>query len=667
MRWGLKARANNMYCKVVFDVPIDRDFDYVIPEELAEKIVPGKRVTAPFGPKLTCGLVTNVSEVCTAPAQVKLKEIVSVVDEKPLFGSDLFPLAQFMKNHWGGPIGQILFSLVPPQPYYKLSSVISPFSVSSFCPSFTWTPSQQQALAQLHASKEYTFESFLFNGPSFTGKTETILHLAGECLAGYGQVLITVPDIAASKQLILEAQQRFREENVFCWHSRMLLSKKKKYFSDISNGRPCVVIATRSGALLPFKNLRLVAMLDEGDDNYKQEENKPYYHARELLYFRAKMHGAKIIYVSPTPSVELLQQVKGGTLREICFTHSLPQHCFQPQLKLLPKKGEKSRIFSDFLLAQLTENLARHETSLLILNRRGYANAYYCLNCGTYAVCKKCGAILTREKEETKGDYLHCKKCGAVETLTQICPKCKNEIFKSRGGGTQKIVTEIAKLFPQAKLLRLDSDTLKKKEDQGFKALQALQQGSADIIVGTRLASGALRGAKVTLAAVLDAELELDGPDFRSNEKYTQLLFELRGHLSGLKNGRLLIQTSTPEKYDYEPLFNGSYAQAAQQELTLRESFNYPPFVRLIRVTIKCKEKALLQAETERIQHVAAMQVIEVLGPVWCAKKTDTLLKQYLLLKVDSENYLNVMAQLDSFVPAKKATVQIIADPYNFY
>lgn len=656
-----------MFCKVVFDVPLDRDFDYILPASLQDKVRPGMRITAPFGPKLTCGLVTSVSEVCSAPKNVTLKEIASVVDERPLFGSDLFPLAQFMKARGGGPVGQILFSLVPSQPYYKILQEPLSVSIDVKNPTLSLTPSQQKALNTMHKFASYEFHSLLFNGPAYSGKTETVLHLSAEVLAGYGQVLITVPDIAAARQFIEEAKTRFGEANVFCWHSRMLLSQKKKYFSAISNGVPCVVIGTRSSVLLPFKNLRLAAMLDEGDENYKQEENKPYYHAREVLSFRAQLHGATLIYVSATPSIELLRQVANKQVQVFEFSERVPAYHFTPQLKITPKKGEKSRLFSDFLLSQLAENLARHETSLLILNRRGYANAYYCLNCGAYAVCKKCGAILSYVKNEKGENYLHCKKCGTREPLAQVCPKCKNEIFKSRGGGTQKIVTEVAKFFPKAKLLRLDSDTLKTKEGQGFEALRALQTGKADIIVGTRLASGALRGAKVTLAAVLDAELELDGPDFRATEKFSQLLFELRGHLSGVKNGRLLIQTANAEKYDYSPLFNGSYAQAAETELSLRETFGYPPFVHLIRVTVKAKEETLLHAETARIRKIGTGQVLDVLGPVWCAKKTDVLKKQYLLFKVDETNYLDVLAQLDSFVPVKRVTVQITDDPYNFY
>lgn len=656
-----------MFCKVAFDVPLDRDFDYAIPTGLEDKIRPGVRVTAPFGHVLTGGMVTQVTEVSGAPEGIVLKEIASVVDARPIFGSDLFPLAKFMKLRWGCPIGQILFALVPSQPYFKIDTPPTSISINIKTPSFELTSSQQKALDTIHAFPAYEYHPVLLNGPAYTGKTETVLRLAGEVLAGYGQTLITVPDIVAARQFIKEAETRFGTQNVFCWHSRMLLSKKKKFFSAISNGVPCVVISTRSGALLPFKNLRLAAVLDEGDENYKQEENKPYYHLRELLSFRAKMHGATLLFVSATPSMEILKSVREGHVLALPFQEPVPSHAFTPQIKITPKKGKKSRLLSDFLLEEISTNLSKKETVLLILNRRGYANAYYCLNCGAYAKCKECGAILAYEKSAETGERLICKKCGTVESLQQKCPKCENLIFKSRGGGTQKLATEITKFFPQAKLLRLESDTLKKKTDQGFEALEALKTGNADIIVGTRMASAALRGAKVTLAAVIDTELELDGPDFRTTEKFAQLLFGLRGHLSGVKNGRLIIQTADEQGYDYTPLLSNDYQASADMEMMLRESFTYPPFVHLFRVTLKAKESELLNAETIRLKNHCKNWATEVLGPVWCAKKTDTLKKQYLLFKTDENRRSQLLAELETFVPAKKVTLKIAADPYDFY
>ena len=656
-----------MFCKVVFDVPLDRDFDYRVPTELEAKIQPGVRVTAPLGRMLTGGLVTQVTEISGAPQGVTVKEIAHIVDEKPLFGSDLFALAKFIKSRWGGPIGQILFALVPPQPYFKLEPPPASVSIDVKTPAFALTPSQSRALETVSKFAAYEFHPVAFTGPAYTGKTETVLRLAGQFLSQYGQVLLTVPDVAAARQFIAEAQTRFGAANVFCWHSRMLTTQKKKYFSAVSQGVPCVVIGTRSAALLPFKNLRLCAMLDEGDDNYKQEENKPYYHTREVLLFRARQHGAVFIAATATPSVELVSLTKKLPFTQLAFAEKVPGHGFITQVKITEKKGEKSKFLSDFLLAELADNIARRQTALLILNRQGYAQAYACYNCGAYAKCKKCGGLLARVKNADGGDELVCKKCGAREPTAQTCPKCGNEIFKSRGGGTQKIETELNKLFPGVKILRLESDTLKTKSGQGFEALHALQNGSADIIIGTRVAAGALRGAKISLAAVLDAELELAGTDFRNGEKFGRMLFDLAGHLSGVKNGRLVVQTADKESYDYAPLLAGDYAAAADTEMLLRESFNYPPFVHLFKFLLKSKEKDALTQETARVRACAAPFATEVLGPVACGKKTDTLKKQYLLFKTDDAHRADLLALLDRWAPAKKVAVKLSADPYDFY
>ena len=263
-----------MFCKVAFNVPLDREFDYSVPQELTEKIVAGMRVTAPFGPRLTGGIVTAVSEVCTAPENVKLKPIASIPDDRPLFGADLFPLAQFIKNHWGCPIGQILFSLVPPYPNFKLTPDITPFVPALKNPSFPLTDQQEKILHNLRSRKEKFSTPVLLNGNAFTGKTEIILRLTGETLSEYGQTLLLIPDIVSARHFIQQANERFGEENVFCWHSRTLVSKRKKIYSAISSGRPCVVIATRSGVLLPFKNLRTIAMFDECDDIFVNGYNE---------------------------------------------------------------------------------------------------------------------------------------------------------------------------------------------------------------------------------------------------------------------------------------------------------------------------------------------------------------------------------------------------------
>ena len=655
-----------MFCKVVFDVPLDRDFDYAVPSEWQDKVRPGVRVTAPFGKQLTTGLVTEVSDTTALDSHIQIKEIACVLDEKPLFGTDLFPLAEFMKQTWGGPIGQILFALVPPQAFFKLGEVSALPDMQFLTPSFSLTPQQKDALNTLQSYLNSGFHGVLLSGPAACGKTEVALRLAEQVLRGFGQALITLPDVLAAQNFTKDLEKRFGPDYVFCWHSKMLLSQKKKIFSLVSNGVPCLIVSARSGALLPFKNLRLAVMLEEENDNYKQEENKPYFHMRDLLSLRAQQHEALFLPISDTPSLEILQQIKTGKTQEITFTQSVTAKGQNPQYKVTEKKGLYSPLFSDFLVQELKQNVQAKQASLIVFNRRGYSNAYYCLNCGTYAKCKGCGAILAREKSAEGEDYLICKKCGHKEPLAQTCPRCQNKIFKSRGGGTQKIVTELGKLFPNMKVLRLDSDTLKNKGGQGYLVRKALDEGQADAVVGTRLALEAALSPRITLAAIADADLELDSPDFRASEKFGQLLFKLRNRLATRPNGRLIVQASSTDIYPFEGLA-GSYEVCAEEELLARESFLYPPFVKMLKVLVKSKDSTLLQAETARIMSAAAAHAKETLGPIRTGKKTDTLKKQYVLFKTSPEQYTALVRILDQINPSKKTDVKLVADPYDFY
>ena len=651
-----------MYCKVVFDVPLDRDFDYSVPEHLQSQVIPGVRITAPFGHMLTTGLVVSVSSQTTFSNPSLIKDITCVLDEKPLFGSDLFSLAQFIKKTWGGAIGQILFALVPPQAYFKLQAQEEVSSLPALSAANFSSAEIQTTFERLKSYLDNGSHRVLISGADSNAQTQLAVQLAALVLQHCGQSLLTVPDVLAAQHLTEQLQKSFGANYVMCWHSKMLLSQKKKAFSLISSGQPCIIISVRSGGLLPFKNLRFAAILEEENDNYKQEENKPYFHLRDLMAFRCKQHEALLIHASDTPSLEMIHAVRKGQAQEII----LPERSSLLPIKITTKKGEHSALLSDELLDALKYNLQANRPSLLLLNRRGYSNAYFCLDCGTYAKCKECGTILSREKTESGEDRLICKKCGHIEELDQTCPKCKNKIFKSRGGGTQKIVSELNKLFPTAKIIRLDSDTLQHKDGQGHTVRRELEQGQADIIVGTNQALNALQNERINLAAIVDADLESDSPDFRASEHFGQLLFKLKNKLSLRKEAQLIIQASSSDIYPFEMLHK-SYEAMAQEELAARESFGYPPYVCMVKVLIKSKDPVLLEAETARVMSAGAALATEVLGPVKTGKRTDKVLKQYILFKTTAEKYTSLVSALDQLKPSKKTDLRLFADPYDFY
>lgn len=306
----------------------------------------------------------------------------------------------------------------------------------------------------------------------------------------------------------------------------------------------------------------------------------------------------------------------------------------------------------------------------MILNRLGYSGVYSCLNCGAYAKCKKCGAFLSRIKN-LKEDYLICRKCGHKETLHQVCPICKNEIFRSRGGGTQAAAEEIYKLFPQARVYRLDSQTLNTKKSEGHFVEEALKEGQADIIVGTNIALNAgLGGGKINLAALLDADTELNAADFRAAERFAQTLFALKGRLNRYKNAKLFIQTSKSDLFDFNILRENTYLEFAQAEAQFRKDFGFPPYTKLVKLLLSAKNEKDLNsfgAMTAKAVREAYGAFMEIEGPVKCGAHSKELCQQYYLIKsADDAMLKGFLNTLLNNKPPKKAQLKVLAEPYNF-
>jgi primosomal protein N' (replication factor Y) len=304
------------------------------------------------------------------------------------------------------------------------------------------------------------------------------------------------------------------------------------------------------------------------------------------------------------------------------------------------------------------------------MNRLGYSGAVMCVNCRAFAKCKKCGAVLSRALHKGR-DVLACKKCAAREPLEQVCPLCRNEIFRPVGGGTQAVAQDLQKIFPQARIMRLDSQTMALKNAEGNHVAAALAGGEADIVVGTQMALNAgLWEGRVNLIALLDADMQLNSPDFRAAEHFAQSLFNLKGRLKRFKNGRLIIQTSGTGGFDFSPLKSGSYLKFAEKEAAFRKEFRYPPFAKIVKIIISSKNQKDLDTFTAVI--IGALKTaygafMETQGPVRTGIQADNLRQQYLLVKsLDDAMLRGFLKTVAETKPPKQAAVKIIADPYRF-
>ena len=657
-----------MNISVCLPLALNQSFDYTLPPQFEAAAALGLRVKVPFGKAVQTGYITALNTNPKLPKNIKLKSVISIEDKQVFYGKELFALAEFITQNYADTLGETLGVLIPNIFSQKILDNYKdppPSDLPFFYPAGTYSQSQKQALKN---ARENQFN--LFYGAPLSGKTEAALNIAYQDLQEGGQVLILVPDVIGSANILEVINKKFGQDNIDLWHSKVLLSRRKQTAARLLLGKPCLVVGTRSACLLPFKNLKSVLMFHEENKDFKQEDSKPYYHTREVILKRAELTGSKVILISATPSLEALKLKDDGILKPSFFPETLPQFNNKTQITVLSKPGTRGKLISEELAQALQKNMLYNGQSLLILNRLGYSSTYSCLNCGAAAKCKKCGTVLSRVKTD-KADYLLCRKCGNKESTEQICPACNNRIFRSRGGGTQAAAEEVCKLFPQARVYRLDSQTLSTKQAEGNFAQQALKDGQADIIIGTNLALNAgLNGGRINLAALLDADTEINTADFRAAERFAQMLFALKSRLSKYKNPQLFIQTSKQDLFDFDILKQGDYTAFAQNEAAFRKDFNFPPYTKLIKLLLTAKTEKNLNtygAAAAQALNEAYGTFITLEGPVKCGVRSKDFCQQYYLIKIKDEIILKGL--LDTLMknkPPKQIQIKILAEPYNF-
>lgn len=618
-----------MYCKVVFDIALDREFDYILPPGMEARF--GVRVRAPFGPRMALGAVVGVA--ADAPQnKFKLKQIDSVLDSSPAFGPDLEDLLTFLRANYGGTLGQLCFSLLAP---FNLPG-------SAFNPAYG-----DVAVKEDKVLREFSALPFpkLLCGSDDKLQTLLALNTAVQNVKN-GAVLLTAPDISSAERLAREAE-KLTGGTVLLWHSKISLKNKKEVLSAVMSGARCIVAGTRSSALLPFKRLACAVMFDEQDADYKQEENKPFFHAREVLLHRTRYFNAPMLFVTATPSMELYKKVKDGA---VSFYKTPPPAGFTRVL-LTPKKGQNSALISDEAEAEITNALAAKENVLFLLNRRAAAGPYACLNCSLTAACPDCGGELFA----TEGASLYCKKCKTLHPPPAKCPKCGNSIFKAQATPASRAAREIKKLF-KVPLTELNSSNLQAQDFAGK---------TGEMVLSTFSGWGALEDKiKFSAVCVLDADMELNSPDFRASERMLQTLFKAK-HMAGeAKDGRLIIQAAKASAV-FEAVVHEDYAAYADAELEFREGFGFPPYVSLVRSVVQSKSAEESAAYARGLAAGLSAKFADLSASVTPAgRKKDRLKKSAVTIKTKTP--AAVMQALREVNLPKNIKLKNIADPYGF-
>lgn len=515
------------------------------------------------------------------------------------------------------------------------------------------TAVQQKSLSKI---KDF-FEAkdvVLLHGVTGSGKTEIYVSLIAETLASGKDVLYLLPEIALTGQLI-ERMKRWFGERVVTYHSRFTERRRVESYLRVANGVGGeLIMGVRSALFLPIRSLGLVIIDEEHETSFKQSDPAPRYNARDSAVVLARMCGAKTLLGSATPSIESYanaQQGKYGlvALGERYGDAVMPVVLVSDNLRAM-QRGERKVHFNKILIDKIAATLESGSQVMLFQNRRGFSPYIECPACGWVAACPQCSVTLTLHKGEGK---LKCHYCGHQQSPPVSCPKCGKAAPETRGFGTEKVEQELAHIFPEARIERLDRDTTQTAAKYND-IINSFASGKTDILVGTQMITKGFDFSGVSLVGILNADNLLNYPDFRASERAYQLMTQVAGRAGRReRRGEVVIQTSQPENNVIIQVARGDYEAMVCSELSQRHDFFYPPYCRLICIVMRHRDRSLLAAAANNFgaqaRHVFGRRL---LGPE--APPVDRIKGEYIL------NFMLKIERTGSFVKAKELLSEAI-------
>jgi primosomal protein N' (replication factor Y) (superfamily II helicase) len=718
------------YVSVALPVPLEKEFHYHVPPRLQAALEPGLRVLVPFAGRKLAGFATKWVD---APDVPDTKDVIAVLDTKPLLGETMLRLAAWIARYYACGPGEVLEAMVPAPVRHGSASrrVLRVFpaapataleaerdrrrgrfarqadvldvvlgadaaegillgDVLSLSHARSASPVRTLARAGLvrlvaserppepapaYGETERTvvlneeqeaalgaiceriasggFETFLLHGVTGSGKTEVYLRAIAEAVKLGRQAIVLVPEIALTPQTLGRFRRRF--DRVAVLHSQLSDAERSLEWTRIRSGEADVVVGPRSAVFAPVPRLGLLVVDEEQETSFKQQ-NAPRYHARDVGVYRASLEGAPVVLGSATPSLESHHNALVGKYRRLVLSkrvddlplpivevvdpsrepgHALSRGDAAPRPK-------KPRFLSRRLQFLVEEKLRKREQVILFLNRRGHSTYLTCLRCGWVLHCTACEITLTFHKIRKRAI---CHYCYREVEAPRACPDCKDGVVRFLGAGTEKIEEELAEFYPDARVARMDSDTMRRQHSHAL-TLESFRKGEIQILVGTQMIAKGLDFPNVTLVGIVSADTTMNLPDFRATERTFQLVSQVAGRTGrGERPGRVIVQTLRPDHFCIRAAERHDYATFAEHELLFRKALRYPPFSHLMRVVFEGREEAHVQlaaaAYREKIEPRARECGAEILGPAPAAiPRIDRDWRYQLLVKAESGTVL---------------------------
>lgn len=531
---------------------------------------------------------------------------------------------------------------------------------------FPLTKLQQDVVNQILTSYD-SYDTFLLHGVTGSGKTEVYLHLSRFVIKHGKTVLMMVPEISLTPMMVHAFKSRFGKQ-VAILHSKLSSGERYDEYRRIVSKEVKIVVGARSAVFASLENIGLIIMDEEHDASYKQESD-PRYLTSQVARKRGQYHHCPVILGSATPSLESYSRALKG-IYKLC---SLPQRINQnplPEIELIDMieemKNHNYGIFSKKMEAAIQDRLDKNEQVILLLNKRGYASFLRCNDCGEVVKCPHCDVTLTYHKATQS---LRCHYCDYSQPVYFKCPSCQSENVKMIGTGTQKVEEYIANHFLNARVIRYDVDSTRKKGGHE-KLLEKFEKQEANILLGTQMIAKGLDFENVTFVGVINADISLNIPDFRANERTFQLLEQVSGRSGrGQKKGNVMIQTYNPDHFVLQCVKSHDYHRFFNEEMKIRKLAKYPPYCHLVSILIQGKKENEVETSSLEIKNYLMKQLenVIILGPCHCTiYKINNIFRQRITLKLtNTKDLYPVLERMNDYYKKRKVNVVCDFNPYT--
>jgi primosomal protein N' (replication factor Y) len=585
-RHGMASSAPEVV-RIALDVPVAKLFDYRADAVTRADI--GQRVLVPFGKRIAVGVIIELAHATDVPPE-RLKRVQGVLRDEPGWSLPDLRLLKFAADYYHHPLGAVVVGTLParlrrPPRRERMRPAVPPDTPGEISPAPPLSPGQAAAVAEIGA-KRGSFQPYLLMGVPGSGKTEVYLHAVAGTLAGGGQALMLVPEIALTPQLEALVRARFPDVVVASLHSGLAEGERLAHWRAAQSGRARIVLGTRLAVFAPLPELGIIIVDEEHDASFKQAEGFRY-SARDLAVVRAQQRGVPVVLGSATPALETYHNALEGRYRLLSLEQRIGAP--PPSVEYIDTRGEQARDgLSGRLLHAVRAAATRGEQSLVFINRRGFAPVLACRHCGWMSGCHRCAAQLVLHLKDRE---LRCHHCGHQAPVPAACPDCSNQDLAPIGQGTQRVETALATAFSDTRVVRIDSDSMRRRHAwSGVR--RRIQQREVDILVGTQMLAKGHDFPHLNLVCVVNADSLLYSVDFRAAERLFALLTQVAGRAGrGAMQGQVLIQTEFPDHPLYRALGHHDYRAFADALLAERRQAGFPPFV----------HQAVLRAEAPRI------------------------------------------------------------------